>query len=104
MVHVKRTRSTAAGSKKAKKKSKGKTLSLNDFLSDATSGTNYVKDPPKAPATTNWADATEDLDPSGQYKNIYKIVIVCVEQCSVKSVCYMYIQTSHQFSHDPWCT
>ena len=57
---------TAAGSKKAKKKSKGKTLSLNDFLSDATSGTNYVKDPPKAPATTNWADATEDLDPSGQ--------------------------------------
>ncbi len=59
--------SIAAGSKKAKKKSKGKTLSLNDFLSDATSGTNYVKDPPKAPAaTTNWADATEDLDPSGQ--------------------------------------
>ena len=27
-----------------------------------------MKDPPKAPATTNWADATEDLDPSGQCK------------------------------------
>lgn len=59
--------STAAG-KKAKKKSKGKTLSLNDFLSDTASGTNYVKDPPKALATTNWADATEDLDPSGECK------------------------------------
>ena len=58
---------TAAG-KKGKKKSKGKTLSLNDFLSDVNSGTNYVKDPPKAPVTTNWADATEDLDPSGECK------------------------------------
>lgn len=65
---------TAAG-KKAKKKSKGKTLSLNDFLSDASSGTNYVKDPPKAPGTTNWADATEDLDPSGESK-VYCIVLV----------------------------
>ena len=57
---------TAAAGKKGKKKSKGKTVSLNAFLSDSSSGTNFVKDPPKAPATTNWADATEDFDPSGK--------------------------------------
>ena len=37
-----------------------------------------MKDPPKAPATTNWADATEDLDPSGQCKKKKCIVTVCV--------------------------
>lgn len=59
---------TTAAGKKGKKKSKGKTVSLNAFLSDAASGTNFVKDPPKAPVTTNWADATDDLDPDGECK------------------------------------
>lgn len=48
------------GAKKGKKKSK-KTVSLNDFLSGSPG-----KGPPsKGPG--NWADATDDIDPSGEF-------------------------------------
>ena len=53
----------ASAAKKGKKKGKGKTVSLNTFLQDKATGTNFVKEPPKS--TGNWADATEELDPSG---------------------------------------
>lgn len=50
--------------KKQKKPKSSKTLALNDFLADASTGTNYAKDPPKR--TGSWADAMEDrLDAEG---------------------------------------
>ncbi len=49
--------SSATGSKKAKKKGK-KTVSLGDFLTNKSSSPVTQK--------ANWADATEDIDPSGE--------------------------------------
>lgn len=56
------SRSLFAGGKK-KKKTKGKTVGLSTFLSDPSTGSNFIKDPPKL--SSSWADATEELDPSG---------------------------------------
>ena len=44
-------------------------MTLDAFLGDPSTGTAYNKDPPKittAGTTNSWADATDDLDPSGQ--------------------------------------
>ena len=49
---------------KKKKKDKGKRVALNEFLADTTHG-GTVFEPPKR--TTSWADATDDIDPSGKY-------------------------------------
>jgi len=64
-----------AGGKK-KKKSKGKTIALGEFLTDPSTGSNYIKDPPKP--SGSWADATEELDPSGirtcsQYNSEFRV-------------------------------
>ena len=48
----------ALGGKKGKKKTKKQTVSLNDFLSNKTPSS-------LGQAPPNWADATEDIDPSG---------------------------------------
>lgn len=54
--------SVAIGTKKGKKKSKAQTVSLNAFLS----GTPGKGPPSKSAAPAgNWADSTEDIDPSG---------------------------------------
>lgn len=55
----------AGGKKKRQKKPKSsKTLALNDFLADTSTGTNFAKDPPKR--TGSWADAMEErLDAEG---------------------------------------
>lgn len=47
-----------------KNKKKGKTLTLNDFLADDSSG----NAPPSYPSakTTSWADETDDLDGDGK--------------------------------------
>ena len=51
------------GSKKSKKKTKKQTLSLNDFLGNKSSS--------PASSKANWADATEDIDPSGEAVSSY---------------------------------
>ena len=60
--HKSNSPSLFTGGKK-KKKAKGKTVGLSTFLSDPTTGSNFIKDPPKP--SSSWADATEELDPSG---------------------------------------
>lgn len=54
----------SAGGKK-KKKAKGKTLPLTDFLADTSTGQSFPRDPPKHSSTSSWADASDDIDPSG---------------------------------------
>ena len=49
------------GGKKAKKKAKP--VSLNDFLN--------TKKPSGYSPAPNWADATEDIDPSGIYGSLF---------------------------------
>jgi len=53
--------------KKGKKKGKGKTISLNDFLGD-TQGPGIVKQ-------INWADETED-----DYRSVNSCKYSCVKQ------------------------
>ena len=60
--HKANSHSLFVGGKK-KKKAKGKTVGLSTFLSDPSTGSNFIKDPPKP--SSSWADATEELDPSG---------------------------------------
>jgi len=48
-----------------KKKKKGKTVALHEFLADPTVGGGpVVPEPPKR--TTSWADATDDIDTGGE--------------------------------------
>ena len=66
--------SVSAGGKK-KKKTKGKTLALTDFLAEPATGSNFPKDPPKPASSgggSSWADATEDFDPSGTGRSCKK--------------------------------
>ena len=71
--------SVSVGGKK-KKKTKGKTVALNDFLANPATGSNFPKDPPKPTSSgggSSWADATDDFDPSGagrNYKNVYVVL------------------------------
>ncbi len=51
---------------KKKKKPKGKTLALNDFLAEPGSGSPkpLSREPPRK--SSSWADATDDIDPTGE--------------------------------------
>ena len=60
-----------------KKKGKGKTVALHEFLADTKVGGNVVE-PPKR--TTSWADATEEIDPVGMCvseRSVHVCVCVC---------------------------
>jgi hypothetical protein len=50
-----------------KKKGKGKTVALHEFLADTKVGGNVVE-PVKR--TTSWADATEEIDPVGEFLSL----------------------------------
>ena len=55
---------TGGKKKKQKKVKASKTVPLNDFLADASTGTKFPKDPPKRMGS--WADAMEEkLDAEG---------------------------------------
>ena len=64
----------AGGKKKKQKKVKAnKTVSLNDFLADSSTGTSSMKDPPKR--TDSWADAMEE-GPDTEGEQLLKIATV----------------------------